>query len=476
MNNGNVSITNAASAVPTPSPAASRTRLLLDGPIVATLLRLAPANVIVNVVLIAVTATVDAHFVGQLAPSALAGISLVFPPLMFMQQIANSSIGGAIASAVARAIGANRQADASALVIHAVIIATAMAAIFSAVLLVGGPFIYMLMGGNGETLSAALQFSNALFAGALASWLLSTFTNIIRGAGHATVLAVVYIAAELLHIVLVPILMFGIGGLPPLGVTGAGIATVASFTVSTVVLAWYIASGRTPIKLSLRDMQLSRRLFVDILRVGAPMSLQPLINNVALAVLTGFAGSLGAAQLAGFGAAVRLEYVLYPLSFGLGAGVLAMVGTSIGAGNFTRAVRVTWTAGAIAAIVTGCIGLFGAVAPGVWISLFTEDPDVHRLASEYLVIVALAYPFLGLGLSFASAFMAAGRVLWVLVGITSRALVVIVAGWIVIQFPGAGLTQLAAVAAAGLIVYGATLMIAFHVGLWRTPQKQRAAA
>ncbi len=476
MSNGTGAITNAASAVPAPSPAAARTHLLLHGPIVSTLLRIAPANVIVNVVLIAVTATVDAHFVGQLGPNALAGISLVFPPLMLMQQVANSSIGGAIASAVARAIGANRHADASALVIHAIIIAAGMAAIFSAVLLVGGPFIYTLMGGSDETLSAALQFSNPIFAGALAAWLLSTFTSVIRGAGHATVLAVVYIAAELLHIVLVPVLMFGIGGLPPLGIAGAGIATVASFTVAMVVLAWYVASGRTPIKVSLRGVQLSRRLFGDILRVGAPMSLQPFINNVALAVLTSFAGSLGAAQLAGFGAAARLEYVLYPLSFGLGAGVLAMVGTSIGAGDFARAVRVTWTAGAIAAIVTGGVALFGAVAPGIWISLFTDDPGVHRLASEYLVIVALAYPFLGIGLSFASSFMAAGRVLWVLIGITNRAVVVIVAGWIVIQFPGASVSRLAAVAAAGLIVYGATLMIAFHVGLWRAPQKGRAAA
>src|SRR5690242_7765159 len=106
MTNGTGSITSTASAAPAQSPAALRRRLLLEGPIVGTLLRLAPANVIVNVVLIAVTATVDAHFVGRLGPAALAGISLVFPPLMFMQQIANSSIGGAVASAVARAIGA----------------------------------------------------------------------------------------------------------------------------------------------------------------------------------------------------------------------------------------------------------------------------------------------------------------------------------------------------------------------------------
>src|SRR5262249_25940629 len=188
--------------------------------------------------------------------------------------------------------------------------------------------------------AAALEYSNAIFAGALAYWLLSTLTSVIRGAGQGTVLAVVYLAAEAVHILLVPLLMFGIGPLPRLGITGVGIATVASFGASSAVLAWYIASGRTAIRLSLHGVRLDQRLFVEILRVGAPMSLQPVLNNLALAALTGFVATLGAAQLAGFGVAVRLEYLLYPLAFGLGAGVLAMVGTNIGAGNFMRASRI----------------------------------------------------------------------------------------------------------------------------------------
>src|SRR5260370_10071066 len=428
MSNGSVLITQSITAKSAAKSGSARTRLLLEGPIISTLLRLAAPNVVVNVVLIAVTAAVDAHFVGQVGPDALAGLSLVFPLIMLMQQMANSSMGGAIASAIARAIGAGRQADATALVIHGIVVAAGMAVIFASVLLIGGPAIYTLMGGAGETRAAALEYSNAIFAGALAYWLLSTLTSVLRGTGEATVLAVVYLAAEALHILLVPVLMFGIGPLPPLGITGAGLATVTSFAASSAVLAWYIASGRTAIRLSLRGVRLNRRLFVEILRVGAPMSLQPVLNNLALATLTGFVGSLGAAQLAGFGAAVRLEYLLYPLAFGLGAGVLALVGTNIGAGNFARAARIAWTAAALAAGVTGCIGLFGAISPGTWTGLFTKVPEVHVLAADYLLIVGLAYPFLGLGLTLSSAFQAAGRPLWPLLAMPSRAVVVAVAG------------------------------------------------
>jgi putative MATE family efflux protein len=459
--------TKAMPAVSAPSPGEARTRLLLEGPVVATLLRLAGPNVVVNVVLIAVTATVDAHFVGRLGAGALAGISLVFPLLMLMQQMANASMGGAIASAVARAIGAGRHADASALVVHAVVIAVGMAVIFTAVLLIGGPAIYTLMGGAGEIRAAALEYSNALFAGALAYWLLSTLTSVVRGAGEAAVLAVVYLAAEALHIMLVPVLMFGIGPLPPLGITGAGIATVVSFAASSAVLAWYIASGRTAITVTLRGTRLSRRLFAEVLRVGAPMSFQPILNNLALATLTGFVGTLGAAQLAGFGIAARLEYLLYPLAFGLGAGVLAMFGTNVGAGRDARAARIAWVASALATAVTGCVGLFGLVLPGAWTGLFTQAPEVHALAAEYLVIISFAYPFLGLGLTLSSAFQAAARPLWPLLGIASRTVIVMLGGWIALHLPGSGLGNLALVAAAGLVAYGVTLGISFRAGLWR---------
>jgi len=472
MTNGNVSITAGVSSVSTASAvktaASARTRLLLEGPIVKTLLRLAAPNVVVNVVLIAVTATVDAHFVGRIGPNALAGISLVFPLIMLMQQMANSGMGGAIASAIARAIGAGRQADASNLVVHGVVIAAGMATIFTSVVLIGGPLMFGMMGGTGEVRAAALEYSNAIFGGTLAYWLLSTLTSVIRGAGQAAVLAIVYLAAEALHIILVPVLMFGIGPMPPLGIAGAGIATVASFSASTAFLAWYIMSGRTAITLSLRDVRFDRRLFVEILRVGAPMSLQPILNNLALATLTGFVGALGAAQLAGFGAAVRLEYLLYPLAFGLCAGVIAMVGTNIGAGNLIRAERITWTAAALAAGVTACIGLFGMMLPDLWINLFTDVPEVHILGTSYLVIASLAYPFLGLGLICASAFQAAGRPLWPVLAITGRAAVVTFGGWLVVHVAGGGLSALAVVAAIGLAVYGCSLAIAFRSRVWRS--------
>ena len=448
---------------PKPSPAAvGRTRLLLEGPIASTLMQLAAPNLVVNVVLITVVTGVDAYFIGRLGSDALAGMALVFPMLMLMQQMANFSMGGALAGAVARAIGAGRRDDANALVVHGLIIAVLVAASYSAIFLLGGRALYAAMGGNGAILDAAMAYSNAIFAGAFAYWLLSTLTSAVRGTGQVAMLAWVYVAAEVLHIGLVPLLMFGWGPLPALGIAGAGVATVISFTVSSLFLAGWLASGRTAIRLSLTGVRLSGRQFAEILRTGAPLSLQPILNNLSLAALTFYAGMLGAAALAGVGAAVRLEYLMYPLVFGLGAAVVAMVGTNIGAGRRQRALRIAWTASAMAAAVTGAVGLLAVHWPRAWLLVFTEADDVARNGASYLAIAALGYAFIGMN-TLTQAFQAMNQTFWPMMAVVARAAILVVGGWLVVSHTHWGVTGLAAVTAAGLVLAGALVAAAF----WR---------
>jgi len=442
------------------SPAAARTRLLLEGPIVATLLRLAPANLVVNVILIAVTASVDAHFVGQFGLEALAGLSLVFPMMMLMQQMTNATMGGAIAASVAKAIGAGRRDDAAALVVHAVVIACVVGALFTALFIGLGPLIYGWLGGRGAVLAAALEYGNAIFAGAVVFWLLGTLTSAVRGTGHVALMAWVYLAAEALHIVLVPVLMFGLGPIPPLGITGAGIATVISFAASSTVFALYLASGRTGVTLSFHGVRLRRAMFAEILRVGVPMSALPLFNNLALAVLTAYAGLLGTAALAGFGVGVRLEYLLYPINFGLGAGVLAMVGTNIGAQQYERAGRIAWIGTGLSVAVMWLVGVIAIAAPGLWSGLFTQDPEIRRATAIYLGVVGMAYVFIAPN-TLMSAFQSTRQPQFPLLAALSRLVVVAVGGWIATQFFDASLVGLGIVTFAGLVVLGGVLSLAF---------------
>ena len=140
-----------------------RTRQLIEAPITPTLLRLAAPNVLVMVVQASV-GLIETYFVGKLGTDALAGVALVFPALMLMQMMSAGAMGGGISSAIARALGAGRRADADALALHALAIAVVFGLAFTAAVLAGGPWLYGAMGGTGASLAAALTYSNVIFA------------------------------------------------------------------------------------------------------------------------------------------------------------------------------------------------------------------------------------------------------------------------------------------------------------------------
>src|SRR3954464_14803318 len=142
-----------------PRPAASRTKLLLEGPILPTLLRLAAPNVL-NLLAFVGVITFDGFFLGRIGTDALAGASLAFPWIMLILQTTNSGMGAGVSSAVARALGADKRERADELVFHAFLLALALAAIFSTVMLLAAPYIFGWMGGRDTMLVDALSYAN----------------------------------------------------------------------------------------------------------------------------------------------------------------------------------------------------------------------------------------------------------------------------------------------------------------------------
>src|SRR5881296_431928 len=342
-----------------------RTRRLLEGPIAPTLLALAAPNVVMLVAQVAIT-VLEAYFVGWLGADALAGVSVTFPLFMLMQTMSAGGMGGGVAAAVARALGAGRGDDASRLVTHAIVIALALAMVFTGVAFAGGRAIYGAMGARAGALEAALAYSNVIFAGAVAVWLFNTLASVVRGTGNMLLPASVVLGGSPILVVLSPALIFGWGPFPRLGVTGAALAVVAYYAAGTLVLFVYLASGRSLVRLS-PALHFDRSLFAQILRVGAPSLVNNVMTNLTVVLLTALVGPFGTFALAGYGMGVRLEYLLIPLVVGFGSALVTMVGTNFGAGQRTRARRVAWTGALIAAGTTEAIGLAAALFPHAWL-------------------------------------------------------------------------------------------------------------
>jgi putative MATE family efflux protein len=441
-----------------------RTRALIEGPIAATLIRLAAPNMLVMLAQSSV-GLVETYFVGKLGTDALAGVALVFPLLMLMQMMSAGAMGGGISSAIARALGAGRRGDANALVPHALAIAVAFGLAFTVALLGGGRWLYAAMGGSGAALAAATTYSTVVFAGAILVWLFNTLANIIRGTGNMIVPALVTCAGVAVLIPLSPCLIFGLGPFPRLGVAGGAAAVVFYYAVGSLVLAAYLRSGRSVVGLTFRGIRFRWPLFADILRVGLVAALITVQTNLTIAIATGLVGAFGSAAIAGYGTGSRLEYLLIPLVFGLGGPLVAMVGTNIGAGRRDRAMRVAWIGAAIAAGLCETIGFCAAAAPHAWLSLFGTAPEMIDAGSRYLHVVGPTYGLFGLGMALYFASQGAGRLLWPLIANMARLVIAAGGGFIALRLTG-DLTDVFVALAFALVSFGLINAAAVARGVW----------
>jgi putative MATE family efflux protein len=417
---------------------------------------------------------VDAFYVGWLGSDALAGIALVLPVMMLMSAMATAAIDGGISSAIARALGRGLPGEANVIATHAVVLSVAFAVVFTVVHLAGARTLYAEMGAHDGSLDAALTYSNIVFGGAAALWLLNCLASILRGSGQMMVPSVVMILGEFAHVALAPLLIFGWGPIPAFGIAGAGASLVATLLARAVVLAAFIASGRSLVT-PLPRARMNVSAFREILSVGLPAALNTVLANGFVVLLTGLVGPFGTAALAGYGLGARLEYFMIPIVFGFGGALVPIVGMNVGTGQAERARRMAGIGAALASAVAGAIGLVGAVMPRLWLSLFTTDADVLAVGTAYLRLVGPTYVLFGLGLSLYFASQGAGRLRWPLIASAVRIVMASAGGWIAAHWLGADAPGIFVASAVAISLYGAIIVLAVWLENWGdTPHHVRS--
>jgi putative MATE family efflux protein len=441
-----------------------RTHQLLHDPIAPTLIRLAiPSTLVIVAQLVAGLA--ETWWVSRLGTIPLAAMALVFPVLMLCQMMSSGAMGGGISSSIARALGAGDRPQANALFFHALLIAVGMGVLFTAVLVGGGPLIYAWMGGDGQAVAMALEYSNWLFSGAVLIWVFNALVSVVRGCGNMWVPAQVIIGGTVLLLAVSPVLILGFGDWPGLGMLGGAWALLAYYALGSWVLLMHVLSRHSLLRPRWADALWQKALFKRILGVGLAAMVSAACTNVAIATATSLMGQLGPQVLAGYGTSSRLEYIMVSLVFGLGSPLVAMVGTCIGAGQRERALQAAWIGAALAFGLTESIGLLAAVFPEVWIHIFTPDVAVVEAGSRYLRWVGPCYGFFGLGLVLYFASQGAARMLWPVLGNLARLFIAAVGGWVA-WWAGAGMDGVFAFQALGLLAYGLLVAQAIRRGAW----------
>lgn len=439
---------------------------LLTAPVGRSLLLLAGPTTALMLIQILV-AVADGIFVSRLGTDALAGMALVVPFVTLMFNIANGGIGGGVASAVARALGAERLDDARAIVLHALILAATFGASFTVLDWACAARLFGLLGGSGAALERALSYSHVLFTGAVAIWASAFLAALLRGSGDTVTPARVGLLASTIYVPLSGILTLGIADWPGFGVAGSAIASLSVTTGTTLFQVRAIRDGRLGFVPKWDGLRLQWGIFREILRVGILGSISTLIASLTTVLMIGLAGRFGVAALAGYGVGARLEYMIAPVAFGIGSGLTTLVGVAVGAGAWQRSMRVAWTGGLIAFSAIGLSGWLVALFPEAWSRLFASDDQVVAASVSYIRHVAPFYCLFGLGISLNFASQGAGRMTAPLMASFARMITATIAGWIAVDKTNLGLDGLFDAIALGIVVYGCWIAASLLVRPWR---------
>lgn len=449
----------------TSAPAASP---LLTDPPFRLLVRMAGPSALAFLIQAAVSMA-ETGFIARLGLVPLAAIALMLPALMLMQMLANGALGGAVSSSVARALGRGDGAAANAFIWHALAIAALAAFVFAGLYGAFGHALLLATGAPQAVVAAAHEYGSILFAGVAPIWISALLTSVVRGTGDMQFPARLMIVGSLVQIPLSGALMLGAFGLPGLGLKGSAVAVILVAAGSSLVLVWRLLKPGRAVRLTLQACRLRLGYFADILRVGALASLSPVSTVLTIAILNTLIGRFGVETLAGYGVVARVEFLLVPLVFGIGAALTALVGVNMGAGQVARAERIGWMGGGAAAVLAGTVGLVLALAPGLWTGLFTRDPASLAAGALYLHIVGPVFAFQGLGLALYFASQGAGAILWPIIATLLRFGICVGGAVLVMGQPEPRLAAVYACIALGMTVYGAVTGLALWRGAWRRP-------
>jgi len=445
-------------------PPATPVNGLLISPILPTLLKLALPNAIAMLGT-ALVAVAETSYIGRLGVEPLAGIALVFPFVMLTQMMSAGAMGGGVSSAVSRALGSGNRERAANLALHAAIIGTGGGLFFTVMMLLFGGHFYSLLGGSGAVLEQAMHYSQVLFSGAVSIWLVNTLASVVRGTGDMRVPSMVLVGVAAIQVAVGGGFGLGLFGLPKFGMRGVAAGQLTAFTLGALFLAWYLVSGRSRLQLNFRSFAFQRDMFLDILKVGAMSCLSPLQSVLTILIFTKILAGFGTVVLAGYGMGSRLEFLLIPIAFAFGTASIPMVGMAMGAGLVTRARHVAWTAGAAAGLLIGLIGLIVAIAPGLWVSLFTSDPGVSEAAYSYFRLAGPAFGFFGVGICLYFSSQGAAKVGGPVLAGTIRLALVAFGGWWLAS-SGAPAWTLFALVGIAMVVFGLSTALSIRLTRW----------
>ncbi|WP_234568283.1 MATE family efflux transporter [Rhodohalobacter sp. 614A] len=354
-----------------------------------------------------VFAVADIFFVSKLGPEAVATVGITESIMTILYAVAMGLSMGTTAL-VSRRIGEKNNRSASIAAVQSVLIGivvsipVALLGIFLSHELLG------LMGASETIITEMYTYTMIMMGGNIVIMLLFIVNAVFRGAGDAAISMRVLWFANLLNIILDPILIFGLGPVPAFGIAGAAIATTLARGLGVIYQFWVLAGKNSRIKIDRHDLKLNLEVMSRLVKVSMGGIGQFLISTASWVGMVRIIAEFGSTALAGYTIAIRIVMFSLLPSWGMSNAAATLVGQNLGAGKPGRAERSAWVCGFVNTGFLVLLGISFYLFSDQLIRLFTPEIDVIAVGAKALKIIAIGYLFYGMGMVMVQAFNGAG--------------------------------------------------------------------
>ena len=354
-----------------------------------------------------VFAVADIKFVSKLGADAVATIGITESLITIIYAI---SIGLSMATTalVSRRIGEKKSKDASKAAFQAIILGILFSTIIAIPGVIFSKEILELMGANSQIVENMSGYTSIMLGGNGIIMLLFIINAIFRSSGDAAISMRVLWLANILNIILDPLLIFGFGPFPELGVKGAAIATNIGRGTAVIFQFYLLFSGKHRIRLDINSLKLNIQVLKQLLKISYGGIFQYLIATSSWIGLVRIISIFGSEVVAGYTIAIRIIIFSLLPSWGISNAAATLVGQNLGANKPERAERAVWATGKINMLIMGIMGTIFIAFPDFFIKLFIDEPIVISSGSSCLRIVSFGFVAYGLGMVLANSFNGAG--------------------------------------------------------------------
>jgi len=413
-------------------------------------------------------AVVDMFWVAKLGSDAVATVGLTESVLTLLFAVA-MGLSTAAAAMVARRIGEKNNDGAADAAVQSILLGFGFAGVIGIVGAWFAPDVLRLMGASDSIVRTGAGYTRVIYGGSSAVMLLFLINGVFRGAGDAALAMRVLWIANLINIVLNPLLIFGLGPFPKLGVLGSGVGTTIGRSTGVLIQFWALSRGKSRVRVNLRHLRLHAEVMLTLIKVSAGGIFQYFVAVASWIGLVRMASSFGSIAVAGYTLAIRIVIFAILPSWGMANAAATLVGQNLGARQPHRAEQSVWRAGFYNMIFLGIVALSFVFFAKPLVSIFTDDSSVIPVAAKALRLISYGYIFYAWGMVMMQSFNGAGDTFTpTLVNAFCYWLVQLPLAWILSFNVKLGVDGVFWAIPAAESLLAVVAVIVFRTGRWRT--------